>query len=257
MSNSAETASCVEIIYTPHDDTRSSGQSRYLEINLNSTLKTTWYVDTNKILHTTISYITISHSMVAMECVKGKIQWLGVSCVERRQKEQPAMLRPPALVHTSQRGVFSLYLREITAKMFWKIVFSFSAEFLKSSGPNDERKKEGCFGHMVIRGRASVLYRLFYPSVGGELLEDRAREVDGWSTATREAEPDLQFHQSAFANRPGHFHICISEYLCAANYPFCLFTLRNRKVSVVGLSLVYFTSRILKTHLSNVYVKNI
>lgn len=45
----------------------------------------------------------------------------------------------------------SPYLREITASRFWKIVFSFSAEFLKSSGPNHERKREGCCCHMFKR----------------------------------------------------------------------------------------------------------
>lgn len=66
----------------------------------------------------------------------------------RRQKDEPAMLRPPAESKELNRSV-SLYLREITARMFWKIVFSFSAEFLKSSGHNDVRKKGGGFGHMV------------------------------------------------------------------------------------------------------------
>lgn len=58
------------------------------------------------------------------------------------------MLRPPA----GSMGLYpsiSLYLREITARRIWKIVFSFSAEFLKSSGHNDIRKKEGCFCHMI------------------------------------------------------------------------------------------------------------
>lgn len=76
------------------------------------------------------------------------IKWIGLSCVARRQKDQPAMLRPPAesrQLNTSN----SLYLREITARRFWKTVFSFSAEFLKSSGHNDVRKNGGCLCHMV------------------------------------------------------------------------------------------------------------
>lgn len=72
---------------------------------------------------------------------------LSVMCVARRQKDQPAMLRPPAESSELNRSVW-LYLREITARMFWKIVFSFSAEFLKSSGHSDIRKKEGCCCHM-------------------------------------------------------------------------------------------------------------
>lgn len=60
------------------------------------------------------------------------------------------MLRPPAEPKELNRST-SLYLREITARRFWKIVFSFSAEFLKSSGHNDIRKKDGCFCHMSRR----------------------------------------------------------------------------------------------------------
>lgn len=61
------------------------------------------------------------------------------------------MLRPPTESMELNRSI-SLYLREITASMFWKIVFSFSAEFLKSSGHNDVRKKAACFCHMFSWG---------------------------------------------------------------------------------------------------------
>lgn len=46
-----------------------------------------------------------------------------------------------------QDEIHEPYLREITAKMFWKIVFSFSAEFLKSGGDTGIRKKMGRLCH--------------------------------------------------------------------------------------------------------------
>lgn len=69
------------------------------------------------------------------------------------EEEQPAMLRPPTEESEATRApppptplpaaaavAPALYLREITAGMRYKIVFSFSAEFLKSSGHHDVRK---------------------------------------------------------------------------------------------------------------------
>lgn len=61
------------------------------------------------------------------------------------------MLRPPTEPEELNRSI-SLYLREITASMFWKIVFSFSAEFLKSSGHHDIRKNAASFCHMFDWG---------------------------------------------------------------------------------------------------------
>lgn len=68
---------------------------------------------------------------------------------EGRKSSPPCYVRPlnPG---NSTRSV-SLHLREITASRCWKIVFSFSAEFLKSSGHNDVRKKAAYFCHMFRR----------------------------------------------------------------------------------------------------------
>lgn len=81
---------------------------------------------------------------------------------EGRKTSPPCYVR--LLNPRNSNRSLSLYLREITARMFWKIVFSFSAEFLKSSGHNDIRKKEGCFCHMFRWGDERRLSSVF--SVG-------------------------------------------------------------------------------------------
>lgn len=48
------------------------------------------------------------------------------------------------------------HLREGTARTCWKIVFSFSAEFLKSSGDTNVRKKAARFCHMFAEEGESV-----------------------------------------------------------------------------------------------------
>lgn len=141
------------------------------------------------------------------------------------------MLRPLTESEELNRTI-SLYLREITASMFWKIVFSFSAEFLKSSGHNDKRKNAACCCHMFNSGDERRSSRVFSVNRWVENYRSRAGEVNKQPMAsgrvltyssTNELSSFLKTHQ-----------ICISEYHIGRCRSVML---HNHKLSIDGHSI--------------------
>lgn len=142
------------------------------------------------------------------------------------------MLRPPTESMELNRSI-SLYLREITASMFWKIVFSFSAEFLKSSGHNDVRKKAACFCHMFSWGDERWSSRVF--SVGWWVEKTTEAEQGKWKRQPTASGRGLAFSSTNELSAILRTHqICISEYhtdRCRS------VMLHNHKLSVHGHSI--------------------
>lgn len=179
-----------------------------------------------------------------------------LSCAARRWKARRSS--PPCYVRYRDQGSSRtpsptvpaavpprLYLREITAGMRLKIVFSFSAEFLKSSGHNDVRKKEArCHMFAWRRGRAAAgangsqiaclsvgLARVWRRNYWSRAASSGAKWKRQLTASGRGVEPESRQWASAPLRRGNQ--ICISEDRCGRRRAA---TLHNCKLSIHGCS---------------------